>query len=103
MTDIKTQLSALIRTFENPHAPMIFNEVYESLDQLGKLFAQVCDQRKTTVYAELIYNAVETDDDTIATSPEFVMVLASMLMVSIKGYKDRLSLKEHEDNLSRAD
>lgn len=93
--DFKRRFIAAIERTGDPRAPIILNDAFGAIDALGRLMAYGNGPEKADAFAKTMLQGFPKDMDHIASDPNFIVALSSMLSNALVAYGVNL-LHKHD-------
>lgn len=91
--DIKGLFTGLIHTFEDPLAPIVFNNTYGAVDRLGRLMARKTNEEAVQdIKTKLLCFWNDKEIEKVCAKPEFIIALAACLNQSLVEFTKRAKL-----------
>ena len=89
--NIKKAWANAIEKTGNPLAPVLLQEAFGRVEQIGTMLAPICDQQKVEVYSQRLMGSWTDEElNAITAEPEFIMALAGMLSESLIRFGSKL-------------
>lgn len=91
MDTLKQKFINVIKTTNNPLAPIILQEAYSSIGQLGKMLSTASNQATvTTITDRLLRDFPDQEINDLCSTPEFLMSLSGLLAQALLSYSRSL-------------